>query len=223
MKDILDEAIDDMKEEKKLKRLKIFLFSVVIITVIGIVTLFIYDRYMNSYNKNVSQYTEILFDLSKHKSDKDIYKKQLDILLNQNNKKIQELALLDAISNSPDNNELNHYLDMLINGDYSENSTKLAYLSKFALILDKMHQEELNKQDLEFANKFLNLFNQKSEALYNKAMIYKALWYINKKDFLKAQELLHKIKDNDKTILIDKINADCILSNLEVESSQEKK
>jgi hypothetical protein len=224
MTDILDEAIYDYKEEKKLKRLKIFLKIVAILTVFGIIAIYSYTYYSNRTSKSNKLYTEILIAVSnaEYKPDDHIYKEKIN-LLQQSNKNIKELALLNLASAYIKSNDLEHAvenLDIVINGGYSETAKNLAMISKFGIFLDKLPKATLNSQEKKFVDIFLQNFENKSDMFYSKAMIYKALWYVNQGNLVKAKEILVSLQLLDSINYFDKANASCILNNLEVEQSK---
>lgn len=223
MTDILDEAIYDYKEEKKLKRLKHFLIFMLFLTIFGIIALIISNYYTNKSKKHIQEYTQILFELSSDDSKSQDIDNTFTSLINQPNKNIKQIALLDWESRLIKENDLTEAikkLDLIINGGYSKLATNFALLSKFGIILDKSTIQKLDQNEEDFANNFLENFNDQSEIFHNKASLYKALWYINKGNNIKAKEILNNLKKSDNIGQMDFINANCILSNLEVELSK---
>ncbi len=219
MKDIFDEAVNDYKEEKKLKRLKRFLSLIFILTIIGILFIFIYGNYQDKSKKKIQEYTGILLNLSKSNVgiDNPEYNEQIEILVNQKDKRIKELALLDIEAKYANNKDIEkaiRNLDLLINGEYSEKARNLALISKFGIILDRAQKNEINEEDKKFIDYFNKKFTQENEIFYGKALLYRSLWYINQGDTNKAKELLSEVKAGENVSQFDKENADCILNNL---------
>ena len=216
MTDILDEAIYDYKEEKKLKILKVFLIITAILTILGSIFIYLYSYHSNKSIKDNKFYTAILLDLKKYEYNSKQYNEKIDLLLNQNNNNLKELALFDVIGNNIKNDEMDLAevnLDKIIKGKFSDRSKKLAMISKFGIILDKQDLQEIDKK---FINIFLGKFQNKDEIFYSKASIYKALWYISQNDKIKAKEILSSLSQSENVSNFDKNNVACILSNLEV-------
>ena len=221
MKDILDEAIYDYKEENKLKRLKKFLISVIILGLMGVIFLFIYGYYSDKSIKETYLYTKKLLDLSTedYTTQDKKYIDQIDLLIKQQNKKIQELALLDVSAKyikEGNTKESFKKFNIIINTEYSESVKKIAMISMFGMILDKPEKFDLSKEDRDFVNNFLKGFNNKSEIFYGKALLYKSLWYINQGDIEKSKQILNELQVSDNISQADRSIADCILSDLEV-------
>jgi hypothetical protein len=223
MTDILDEAINDYKEEKKLKRLKRFLVIVFISTLIGIVYLVFHGYSTNKSRQYIQKYTGILLNLvtSNIGLDDTKYNEQIEILINQKDTKIKELSLFDIESKYVNNQDIEKAikkLDLIISGEYYKNSRNLALISKFGIILDKAQKDSLNEGDKKFIDYFYNQFLDENEIFYEKALLYMSLWYINQGDVDKARELLDKIKTSKNCSQFDKANVDCILNNLLVKN-----
>jgi hypothetical protein len=223
MNDILDEAIYDYKEEKKLKRLKTFLKIVGILTVFGIIAIYTYTYYLNKSSKNNKFYTETLLELTntEYRPDDKIYKEKINLLLKQSNKHIKQLALFNLVSAYMKNNDLDRAienLDLIIDGEYSKTSKKLAMISKFGIYLDRISKSSLEHKEKKFVDLFLQKFEDKSGIFHSKAMMYKALWHIKQGNEVKAKEILAHLKSSAHINNFDKANAACILSNLELKS-----
>lgn len=216
MADILDEALSDEKDEKKIMLFRKVFPIVITVTVIVAIAMGSYSWYQNrveSYNQKVG---DVLVDLiSGEYGGKQLIDESLDNLIKDGDNRQVEMARIQkvvGIIESGDKSSALEELELIIaNPDYYEITTAFARLLWLNLILDEKNiSDELKMK----ARNYMQYFKEPGQVFFVNATLLKAVFYKKYGQNDMAAGYAKEILDMKNASLIAKEQARAVLSGL---------
>ncbi len=186
--------INKSTREEKIKdfyfRYKGIIFTIVIVIITFLFSIFFYNDYKDKQNKKLAnKYLSIQINYSEDK--KEYYSNELINIVNENNKTYSILALSFLIDNNilQSNKVINNLFDQLINEANSDKDTKNLLIYKKAIFNSNYVNE----------NELITILNP----IINSESVWRSPSLLLIGDFFLAKNEKEKAKDFFKKILID--------------------
>ena len=216
MADILDEAINDEKDEKKIMFFRKIFPIIIIITVIVAISIASFSWYKNCVESHNQKIGDILVDLiSGEHGEKKLINESLDNLITDSDNRQVEMAEIQRVFGfieSGDKSSAFEKLELIIaNQDYYETTTSFARLLWLNLVLDEKNISDDLKMK---ARNHMQYFKEPNQVFFVTATLLKAAFYKknNQNDML--SEYANAILNLDNSSLIAKEQARALLSSL---------
>lgn len=218
MVDILEEALNDQKDEKIILLFRKFLPKIIVLTIIGAIAVSAYNIYkarLITYNKQTG---DALIDIITHDktiNDKNLITNSLRELIAHSKNRQAELAslyLVRELCNSGDIIEALNQLAIIINNKkYSEVTTSFARLLFLSIIIDQDIISEVNQVK---AKNYMDFFDDEEKLFYTNATLLKALFYLKNDQKNLAKEYAQTLINSQSASEIVKEQAVALLNNL---------
>ena len=216
MADILDEVLNDAKDEKKLILFRKLLPIIIILTIVIAISIAAYTLYANKkaeHNRKIGDmFVEII---SGEYGDNSAIISALKDLVDTSENRQAELAELEIASkliaenNSTD--ALNALETIINNAEYYELTTSFARLLWIGLILD---EDKLSDTMQMQSRNYLQYFAQEDQPFFATATLMKALFYKKNKQNDLAVEYANAVLNLQDATLILKEQARAILASI---------
>lgn len=218
MADILDEVLNDEKDEK---RLKLFSRLLPIIIVVTIIIGFIISMYTWYNNRKVSHNKEIgdlfLQLVSKEYSSEELIETALEDIINTSGNNQAELASIKIVSNKLKNNDAKSALltleTIISNKNYYELTTAFARILWVNIILDKLEFSEGEQVKI---HEYFQYFKNEQQPFYLYSLLLKALFFKKLSNDNIAKENAEAILKNPRASEILKEQARAILAIINI-------
>ena len=216
MADILDEALSDEKDEKKIMLFRKIFPIIITLTVIVAIAMGSFSWYQNRLESHNQKVGDMLVDLiSGEYGEKNLINESLDNLIQDGDNRQVEMAEIQkvvGVIESGDASAAFEQLESIIaNTNYYEITRSFARLLWLNLILDeKSISDELKMK----ARNHMQYFKEPSQVFFTNATLLKAVFYKKNNQNDLAAEYANAILDLDNASLIAKEQARAILSGL---------
>jgi hypothetical protein len=214
--DILDEVLNDAKDEKKLILFRKLLPIIIILTIVIAISIAAYTLYANKkaeHNRKIGDmFVEII---SGEYGDNSAIISALKDLVDTSENRQAELAELEiagkliAENNSTD--ALNALETIINNAEYYELTTSFARLLWIGLILD---EDKLSDTMQMQSRNYLQYFAQEDQPFFATVTLMKALFYKKNKQNDLAVEYANAVLNLQEATLILKEQARAILASI---------
>lgn len=216
MADILDEALSDEKDEKKIMLFRKIFPIIITLTVIIAIAMGGFSWYQNRLESHNQKVGDMLVDLiSGEYGEKKLINESLDNLIQDGDNRQVEMAEIQRVVNvieSGDSPAAFEQLESIIaNTNYNDITRSFARLLWLNLILDeKSISDELKMK----ARNHMQYFKEPSQVFFINATLLKAVFYKKNNQNDLAAEYANTILDLESASLIAKEQARAILSGL---------
>ena len=217
MADILDEILNDEKDEKRMRIFRKIFPIVIISTIIIAIIMACYSWFSSSRTKHNQEIGDLFTQLiSGDYKDEKLASSLLEEINNGNETKISELAAIKLASRHIQDNDptgaTKTLEDIVNNKDYSDITQSYARILYVSLILDtdKMSAEEENK-----SREYLQYFNKDTQVFYSTATLLKSLFHLKNKQFDLATQYATEILKLPRASDIIKEQAKAILAQVQ--------
>ncbi len=216
MADILDEALSDEKDEKKIMLFRKIFPIIITLTVIVAIAMGSFSWYQNRLESHNQKVGDMLVDLiSGEYGEKNLINESLDNLIQDGDNRQVEMAEIQkvvGVIESGDASAAFEQLESIIaNTNYYEITRSFARLLWLNLILDeKSISDELKMK----ARNHMQYFKEPSQVFFTNATLLKAVFYKKNNQNDLAAEYANAILDLENASLIAKEQARAILSGL---------
>lgn len=216
MADILDEALSDEKDEKKIMLFRKIFPIIITLTVIIAIAMGGFSWYQNRLESHNQKVGDMLVDLiSGEYGEKKLINESLDNLIQDGDNRQVEMAEIQRVVNvieSGDSPAAFELLESIIaNTNYNDITRSFARLLWLNLILDeKSISDELKMK----ARNHMQYFKEPSQVFFINATLLKAVFYKKNNQNDLAAEYANTILDLESASLIAKEQARAILSGL---------
>lgn len=216
MADILDEALSDEKDEKKIMLFRKIFPIIITLTVIIAIVMGGFSWYQNRLESHNQKVGDMLVDLiSGEYGEKKLINESLDNLIQDGDNRQVEMAEIQRVVNvieSGDSPAAFEQLESIIaNTNYNDITRSFARLLWLNLILDeKSISDELKMK----ARNHMQYFKEPSQVFFINATLLKAVFYKKNNQNDLAAEYANTILDLESASLIAKEQARAILSGL---------
>jgi hypothetical protein len=214
--DILDEVLNDAKDEKKLILFRKLLPIIIILTIVIAISIAAYTLYANKkaeHNRKIGDmFVEII---SGEYGDNSAIISALKDLVDTSKNRQAELAELEIASkliaenNSTD--ALNALETIINNAEYYELTPSFARVLWIGLILDEDKQSDTMQMQ---SRNYLQYFAQEDQPFFETATLMKALFYKKNKQNDLAVEYANAVLNLQDATLILKEQARAILASI---------
>lgn len=216
MADILDEVLNDEKDEKRLLLFRRFFPLIIILTIVIAICMAGFNWYKNSEKSHNRKIGDMFVDLvSGDYGDDTLTKESLEKLIETSNNRQIELAELKIAGNFIDSNDSQGALEKLEtiieNKDYYEITTSFARLLWISLILDK---DEISDAYQMQARNYLQYFTNEKQSFFASATLMKALFYKKNGQKDMASEYANTLLELDSASLAIKEQAKALLASI---------
>lgn len=216
MADILDEALSDEKDKKKIMLFRKIFPIIITLTVIIAIAMGGFSWYQNRLESHNQKVGDMLVDLiSGEYGEKKLINESLDNLIQDGDNRQVEMAEIQRVVNvieSGDSPAAFEQLESIIaNTNYNDITRSFARLLWLNLILDeKSISDELKMK----ARNHMQYFKEPSQVFFINATLLKAVFYKKNNQNDLAAEYANTILDLESASLIATEQARAILSGL---------
>ena len=216
MADILDEVLNDEKDEKRLLLFRRALPAIIITTIFIAIAMTGYSWYKNRIVEHNKQIGDMFIDLDSGEfGDASFKNNSLEQLIEKGESRQAELARIQLIHRMIDNNDSSSALarleGVIANNNYFEITTSYARLLWLGIVLD---QKELTEVTQIKARNYLDYFSKEDQLFFANATLVKSLFYKkNGQDDLAAEYASSLLKTENASIIL-KEQALALLSSL---------
>ena len=214
MADILDEVLNEAKDEKKILLFYKLLPITIIVTVIIVIAMSINGWYQNNKELRNQQLSDKLLNLS-HNSLTDLNATNASLEKLISNNKQSEIIELQIVHNLITSNELlnaKKKLESIIkNTKYDNVISSYSRILWMNIILD---QKNISGQEQEKLLGFMEFFNDKDQCFWGIATLYKAIFYQKNQKLDLSKDYANQIIEWNNASLTLKEHAQAILSNI---------
>ena len=215
MADILDEVLNDEKDEKRLLMFRKALPTIIILTIITAIIVASYNWYQNRKIAHNREIGDMLVELVSGEYGNDaLIMETLEGLVSNGENRQTELAELKIVSNlsSTDPKAALVRLEAIIdNKGYYKVTTSFARLLWLAVILDEKVISEAQQAK---ARDYMQHFTNKEQPFFASATLMKALFYKKNNQNDLSAEYAKALLELDSASLIIKEQARAILANI---------
>lgn len=216
MADILDEILNDEKDEKRLQIFRKIFPIIIISTIVIAIIMGIYSWYSSSKTKHNQEIGDSFAQLvSGDYKDEKLISSLLEEINVGNENKISELAALKLVSRQIQSNDVSMSMklldDIISNKERSEITIAYAKILYINLVLDsdKLSPEQENK-----SREYLQSFNKDTGVFYSTATLLKSLFYLKNAQFDLAKEYALEILKLPRSSAIIKEQAKAVLAQI---------
>ena len=216
MADILDEVLNDEKDEKRLLLFRRALPAIIITTIFIAIAMTGYSWYKNRIVEHNKQIGDMFIDLASGEvGDASFTNNSLEQLIEKGESRQAELAQIQLIHRMIDNNDSSSALarleGVIANNNYFEITTSYARLLWLGIVLD---QKELTEVIQIKARNYSDYFSKEDQLFFANATLLKSLFYKkNGQDDLAAEYASSLLKTENASIIL-KEQALALLSSL---------
>lgn len=216
MADILDEVLNDEKDEKRLLLFRRALPAIIITTIFIAIAMTGYSWYKNRIVEHNKQIGDMFIDLASGEVGDALFtNNSLEQLIEKGESRQAELAQIQLIHRMIDNNDSSSALarleGVIANNNYFEITTSYARLLWLGIVLD---QKELTEVTQIKARNYLDYFSKEDQLFFANATLLKSLFYKkNGQDDLAAEYASSLLKTENASIIL-KEQALALLSSL---------
>lgn len=216
MADILDEALSDEKDEKKIMLFRKIFPIIITLTVIVAIAMGSFSWYQNRLESHNQKVGDMLVDLiSGEYGEKNLINESLDNLIQDGDNRQVEMAEIQkvvGVIESGDASAAFEQLESIIaNTNYYEITRSFARLLWLNLILDEKNISDELKMKV---RNHMQYFKEPSQVFFTNATLLKAVFYKKNNQNDLAAEYANAILDLENASLIAKEQARAILSGL---------
>lgn len=216
MADILDEALSDEKDEKKIMLFRKIFPIIITLTVIIAIAMGGFSWYQNRIESHNQKVGDMLVDLiSGEYGEKKLINESLDNLIQDGDNRQVEMAEIQRVVNvieSGDSPAAFEQLESIIaNANYNDITRSFTRLLWLNLILDEKNLSDELKMK---ARNHMQYFKEPSQVFFINATLLKAVFYKKNNQNDLAAEYANTILDLESASLIAKEQARAILSGL---------
>jgi hypothetical protein len=177
--DILDEVLNDQKDEKRLKAFRKLLPIIITVTLIVVIVIASYNWYSTRLEKHNQDVGDLLIKLiSKHYGSEELTTTALENIINTSENHQAELAAIKLFSNSFDKGNKDEAMamleDMVSNKKYHEITNAFSAILWLNLVLD---QDKLSTENEVKIREYFQYFKNDSQPFYATSLLLKALFY----------------------------------------------
>ncbi|MEM6338543.1 MAG: DUF2659 family protein, partial [Pseudomonadota bacterium] len=213
MADILDEALSDEKDEKKIMLFRKIFPIIITLTVIIAIAMGGFSWYQNRLESHNQKVGDMLVDLiSGEYGEKKLINESLDNLIQDGDNRQVEMAEIQRVVNlieSGDSSAAFEQLESIIaNTNYNDITRSFARLLWLNLILDEKNVSDELKMK---ARNHMQYFKEPSQVFFTNATLLKAVFYKKNNQSDLAAEYANTILDLESASLIAKEQARAIL------------
>jgi len=214
--DILDEVLNDEKDEKRLLLFRRALPAIIITTIFIAIAMTGYSWYKNRIVEHNKQIGDMFIDLASGEvGDASFTNNSLEQLIEKGESRQAELAQIQLIHRMIDNNDSSSAMarleGVIANNNYFEITTSYARLLWLGIVLD---QKELTEVTQIKARNYLDYFSKEDQLFFANATLLKSLFYKkNGQDDLAAEYASSLLKKENASIIL-KEQALALLSSL---------
>ena len=216
MADILDEVLNDEKDEKRLLLFRRALPAIIITTIFIAIAMTGYSWYKNRIVEHNKQIGDMFIDLASGEVGDALFtNNSLEQLIEKGESRQAELAQIQLIHRMIDNNDSSSAMarleGVIANNNYFEITTSYARLLWLGIVLD---QKELTEVTQIKARNYLDYFSKEDQLFFANATLLKSLFYKkNGQDDLAAEYASSLLKTENASIIL-KEQALALLSSL---------
>lgn len=216
MADILDEVLNDEKDERRLVLFRKTLPTIIITTIFIAIAMTGYSWYKTKIVEHNKQIGDMFIDLASGAfNDVSLTNNSLEQLIEKGETRQAELAQIQLIHRMIDSNDPSTAMvrleSVVANNSYFEITTSYARLLWLGIILD---QKELTEAVRIKARDYLEYFSKEDQLFFASATLLKSLFYKkNGQDDLAAEYATSLLKMGNASIIL-KEQALAILSSL---------
>ncbi len=216
MADILDEVLNDEKDEKRLLLFRRALPAIIITTIFIAIAMTGYSWYKNRIVEHNKQIGDMFIDLASGEVGDALFtNNSLEQLIEKGESRQAELAQIQLIHRMIDNNDSSSAMarleGVIANNNYFEITTSYARLLWLGIVLD---QKELTEVTQIKARNYLDYFSKEDQLFFANATLVKSLFYKkNGQDDLAAEYASSLLKTENASIIL-KEQALALLSSL---------
>lgn len=177
--DILDEVLNDQKDEKRLKAFRRMLPIIITATLIIIVIISGYNWYSSRVEKHNQDVGDLLIKLiSKQYGSEELTTTALENIINSSENHQAELAAIKLFSNKFDQGDKDGAMlmleSMISNKKYHEITNAFSAVLWLNLVLD---QDNLSTEEEIKIRQYLQYFKNDRQPFYATSLLLKALFY----------------------------------------------
>ena len=216
MADILDEVLNDEKDEKRLILFRKALPAIIITTIFIAIAMTGYGWYKNRIVEHNKQIGDMFIDLASGEvGDASLTNNSLEQLIEKGESRQAELAQIQLIHRMIDNKDPSSAMirleSVIANNNYFEIMTSYARILWLGIVLD---QKELTEVVQMKARNYLDYFSKEDQLFFASATLLKSLFYKkNGQDDLAAEYASSLLKMGNASIIL-KEQALALLSSL---------
>ncbi|MFK7973455.1 MAG: DUF2659 family protein [Rickettsiaceae bacterium] len=216
MADILDEVLNEDKEQKRLVLFR-RMFPVIIITmVLGALGIAGYNWHVDQNIRNNQQVGDTLIDLIAHELDDQefVQNSLIEIIHNSKNKQTElaELQLVAHLNKTGKNLDAMLQLEKIIdNKNYHDITTSYARLLWLSMLLD---QQDISDSLQMKARNYMNHFVNKEQVFFASATLMKAIFYQKSNQLTQAMEYAEQLIRLDNASIVIKEQAKALITNI---------
>lgn len=216
MADILDEALSDEKDEKKIMLFRKIFPIIIILTVIIAIAMASFSWHQNRVEFHNQKVGDMLVDLiSGEYGEKKLVNESLENLIQDGDNRQVEMAEIQRVVGfveSGDKSAAFEQLEAIIaNPDYYEITTSFARLLWLNLVLD---EENISDELKMKARNHMQYFKEPEQAFFVSATLLKAVFYKKNNQNDMATEYANTVLSLENASLIAKEQARAVLSGL---------
>jgi len=214
--DILDEVLNDAKDEKKIIFFRKIFPVIIVSTVIIAIAMAGYSWYQARVDKHNQEVGDLSVDLisGEHGERKLIIESLNELVKDGDNRQVElaEIQIVSRLIESGDQTAALENLDSIIaNKDYLDITTSFARLLWLNIILDeKSVSDEMQVK----ARNYMQYFKEADQVFFANATLLKALFYKKNNQNDLAAEYANVILTMDNASIIVKEQARAVLSGL---------
>lgn len=216
MADILDEALSDEKDEKKIMLFRKIFPIIITLTVIVAIAMGSFSWYQNRIESHNQKVGDMLVDLiSGEYGEKKLINESLENLIQDGDNRQVEMAEIQRVVNVIESGDFPAAFEQLesiiANANYNDITRSFARLLWLNLILDEKNLSDELKMK---ARNHMQYFKEPSQVFFINATLLKAVFYKKNNQNDLAAEYANTILDLESASLIAKEQARAILSGL---------
>jgi len=214
--DILDEVLNDEKDEKRLILFRKALPAIIITTIFIAIAMTGYSWYKNRIVEHNKQIGDMFIDLASGQvGDASLTNNSLEQLIEKGESRQAELAQIQLIHRMIDSKDPSSAMirleSVIANNNYFEITTSYARILWLGIVLD---QKELTEVVQMKARNYLDYFSKEDQLFFANATLLKSLFYKkNGQDDLAAEYASSLLKMGNASIIL-KEQALALLSSL---------
>lgn len=215
MTNILDEVLNDEKDQKRLGLFRKFFPIIVTGSIIIAIVIGVYNWYLAHKAEKNRELGDVIMKLVTENKSPEVVKSILQDILTQkenNGMNLAALKLLDLELQSKNLDAAFGFIDQIIKSDsYDEITTAYARIAYINLVLDN---EKLNAEQQNKIREYLQFFHKETQVFYSTATLLKALFYFKQGELELSKQYANEVLSLKRASATQKQQASFILNSI---------